>query len=97
VLVCVGPNDAKGKHGPCLSLPKLKSYPYFQDVIDKRFAKENLLVQGSVAKYPIPSRPMVVTNKIPALGPLEETFNNQVREVVNEFANGLAFNLVIFL
>jgi hypothetical protein len=85
VLVCVGPNDAKGKRGPCLSLAKLKSYPSFQDVIDKRFTKENLLVQGYVAKYPMPSRPMVVTNKRSALGPLEATFNNQVREVVNEY------------
>jgi len=71
-------------------------------------------MQNSTARAPLPSRSTATTNKRPAttnkrpattnkrptLGPLEAAFNNQGREVVDEYvarciyANGLAFNLV---
>jgi hypothetical protein len=86
-----------------LSPAKLKFYASLQDVADRRLAKEKLPMQGSTAKPLLPSRPVVTTNKRPTLGPLEATFNNQGKEVVDEYvahciyANGLTFNLVCSL
>jgi len=100
VIVCIGPNDANGKPGPSLDPAKLQFYASLQDVVDRRHAKEKLIVQGSATKPPMPSRPTIVTNKRPTMGPLEAAFNNHGREVVDEYvaccvyANGLAFNLV---
>jgi hypothetical protein len=100
VTVCPGLDDANGKPGQGLSPAKLQFYASLQDVADRRYAKGKVPMQASAAKPPMPSKPTMTTNKRPTLGPLESSFNNQGREVVDEhvarciYANGLPFNLV---
>ena len=96
-MVYIGPN---GQPGTCLGPAKLKFYASLQDAADRRFTKGKQHVQVSTTKSSLPSTPAVTINKRPSLGPLEAAFNNQGREVADQYvarciyANGLAFNLV---
>ena len=100
VQVCAGPSDTNGKPGQGLSPAKIKFFASLQDAADRRLAKGKLPVQSPITRSPLPSRSTATTNKRPTLGPLEAAFNNQGREVADEYvarciyANGLAFNLV---